>query len=259
MGQRSAAPIAKALADHINVCRGARKDVHAIISDGEGAIIKIRPQLMEKGITVNIAGAGAHAPVVERRIRVRGILSTLPYAMSQSLFKYLVAFAVSRLNLAPANTIVSNITPRQWITGARPDFKRDLRVAFGEYVEAHNSTIAQRNSMSPRTDPAIALVPTCNSQGSVWFYSMRTGGIISRDHWTSLPIPPAVIAIMKEKAMKEPQLTPSDPTFTLGDRLIQDSENSTYDLSSPIILDEEKEIIDDDQHVDQGSPTQTKH
>ncbi len=257
MGQRSAAPIAKALADHINVYRGARKDVHAIISDGEGAIIKIRPQLMEKGITVNISGAGSHAPVVERRIRVikervRGILSTLPYALPQSLFKYLVAFAVSRLNLAPANTIVSNITPRQWITGARPDFKRDVRIAFGEYVEAHNSTIVQRNSMSPRTDPAIALLPTGNSQGSVWFYSMRTGGIISRDHWTSLPITPAVIAVMNEKAMKEPQQTPSDPTFTMGDRLIQDSVNSTYDLSSPIILDEEKETIDDDQHIDQG-------
>jgi hypothetical protein len=60
----------------------------------------------------------------------------------------------------------------------KPDYAKDLRVSFGEYAEVSNTTIAQRNSLMPRTDPAIALVPTGNAQGSVWFYSLQTGNKI---------------------------------------------------------------------------------
>jgi hypothetical protein len=99
-GQRSAAPVAKALQDHINKYLAARKDIFAIFSDGEGAIAKLTGQLNQRGIIVNISGAGAHAPIIERRIRmikerVRGVLSTLAFNLPQSLFKYLVAFAVA--------------------------------------------------------------------------------------------------------------------------------------------------------------------
>jgi hypothetical protein len=109
-GQRSAAPVVKALEEHLNKYR--RKDIFAILSDREGAIGKLRDQLMQRGIIINVSAAGVHVPVVERKItvikeRVRGILATLPF----SLLKYLVAFAVS--NLIPANTHVSGISPKQ--------------------------------------------------------------------------------------------------------------------------------------------------
>lgn len=230
-GQRSAAPVAKALQEHINKYLAARKDIFAIFSDGEGAIAKLTGQLNQRGITVNVSGAGAHAPIVERRIRmikerVRGVLSTLTFKLPQSLFKYLVAFAVSRVNLLPANTHVSDISPREWITGIKPDFKRDIRFSFGEYAEVTNPLISQRNSLIPRTDPAIALLSTGNVQGSVWFFCIRTKGIISRDHWQSLPMPQSVINHMNTLASAEVTQVSSEPEFMIGDTVISDSDNS---------------------------------
>jgi hypothetical protein len=230
-GQRSAAPVARALQEHINRYLAARKDIFAIFSDGEGAIAKLTGQLNQRGITVNISGAGAHAPIVERRIRmikerVRGVLSTLAFKLPQSLFKYLVSFAVSRVNLLPANTHVSDISPREWITGMKPDFKRDLRFSFGEYAEVTNPIIPQRNSLTPRTDPAIALLSTGNVQGSVWFFCIRTKGIISRDHWQSLPMPQSVINYMNTLASTEINQVSSEPEFMIGDTVISDSESS---------------------------------
>ncbi len=224
-GSQSAAPVAKALQDHLNVYRAARKDIFAILTDGEGAVAKLRPRLMERGILVNTCGAGGHVPIVERRIqvikeRVRGIISTLPFTLPHSLPKHLISFSVSRLNLIPSNTHYSSMSPREYITSSKTDYNRDVRITFGEYVEVSNPTIAQRNSMAPRTDPAIVLYPTGNSQGSVWFYSLRTGGIISRDHWTSLPMPQSIIDRLNSMAASETHKTPADPQFSIGNTVV---------------------------------------
>jgi len=49
------------------------------------------------------------------------------------------------------------------------------------------------NTMSPRTQGAIALLPTGNLAGSVNFYSLNSKRVITRDHWTELSMPDVVI------------------------------------------------------------------
>ena len=74
------------------------------------------------------------------------------------------------------------------------------RVEFGEYVQEIDPTIAVSNSNEPKTQGAIALCPTGNLAVLVKFFCLATGGIIIRDHWTSLLIPTEVINYMNSLA-----------------------------------------------------------
>jgi hypothetical protein len=61
---------------------------------------------------------------------------------------------------------------------------------FGEYVQAHEE---HANTMQTRTTGAIETKPTDNAQGGHWFYSLTTGQMLDRRHWTPLPMPADVI------------------------------------------------------------------
>jgi hypothetical protein len=50
-----------------------------------------------------------------------------------------------------------------------------------------------KNSMTPRTEGAIALLPIGNLQGSVKFYILRPKAVATKDQWTVIPMPQAVI------------------------------------------------------------------
>jgi hypothetical protein len=67
------------------------------------------------------------------------------------------------------------LSPIELFKGRKIDYKRDVRIGFGEYVQALNPNITHRNSMTPRTtDGAMPLIPVGNLQGSVRFYSLST-------------------------------------------------------------------------------------
>jgi hypothetical protein len=105
--------------------------------------------------------------------------------------KYCVYFATSRINLIRHSETSDKISPLELFTGRRTDFKIDLRVSFGDYVQAH--TPQSSNNMDARSTGYLALLPTGNKNGSVLFYSLATGKVITRDHWT----PEEVIQQMK--------------------------------------------------------------
>ena len=48
--------------------------------------------------------------------------------------------------------------------------------------------------MNTRTTGATAMQPTGNAQGGYWFYSLATGRLLNRNHWTVLPMSADVIA-----------------------------------------------------------------
>ena len=50
--------------------------------------------------------------------------------------------------------------------------------------------------MQTRTTGAISTKPTGNAQGGHWFYSLTTGRMLDRKHWTALPMPTEVITRM---------------------------------------------------------------
>ena len=64
-------------------------------------------------------------------------------------------FCTNCVNLQPSATSTDNVSPFEQFSGLKLDAKRDLRVAFGDYVLA---TVAETdNSMLPRAEPCIAL------------------------------------------------------------------------------------------------------
>jgi hypothetical protein len=159
----------------------------------------------------NIAAADDHVAEVERSIRtvkerVRSLLQGLPFKRVPKLvIRAAVAQAHTSLNQFPnANSASSTISPLTIMTGSPLPNYHDLRIEFGSYAqifEANDPT----NTMDTRTTGAIALNPTGNTQGGVYFLSLSTGRRLTRQQWTPLPMPNGVIARVEEFAIAEHQ------------------------------------------------------
>jgi hypothetical protein len=144
----------------------------------------------------NFGTAGEHqTPRVDRKIRfvkdsMRSMLSSLPYKLPKSLLQYAVMFAMSRANLIRHSTTheLHQLSSKELFTGVKTDYKRDVRVAFGDYCEVRAPY--SNNSMSERTNSGIALLPTGNANGSVQFFMLKSKGVVIRDKFVFCPISP---------------------------------------------------------------------
>jgi hypothetical protein len=65
-------------------------------------------------------------------------------------------------------------------------------MGFGRYCQIHEED-QPRNSMAARTQGAISLGPSGNSQGGQKFYTLTTGKVVVCRAWTELPTPNSVI------------------------------------------------------------------
>ena len=177
------------------------------MSDGEGAVGKLKPYLNTLGIEVDISGAGGHVSRVERRIqvikeRVRAhICGRLPFTLTLMGLSMLILYCASRLNYQHSGTRPGGLSPREAFSGQRVDGSRDFRVAFGDYVQS--TTPNTNNTMTSRTDDCIAMLPTGNRTGSVKMFSIATGKIVSRDNFKILPMPESVVNHMNKLAANE--------------------------------------------------------
>jgi predicted lactoylglutathione lyase len=77
LGSRKIADVRKALLHMLGKVRAEGFEAKALLTDGEGAVIKLTDELQLMGIIVNPSGAGSHVPVVENKIktvkeRIRG-------------------------------------------------------------------------------------------------------------------------------------------------------------------------------------------
>ena len=99
--------------------------------------------------------------------------------------------AVFWLNSFPhVNGVSHTISPREVVTGLRIDYNKHCKYESGEYVQTHEE---HTNGMEPRTIGALALFPTGNRQGGVYFLSLLTGRVLNRTRATRLPMPDDVI------------------------------------------------------------------
>lgn len=180
--------------------------VTMIVCDSDKGFGAIRPQLGELGVRVNPSAAGGHAPVIERMIRtikerIRGVENTLPYRVNKTLSRWLTSFCVSAINSVPASTLIDTRSPKERFLGRKLDYKRDLQLPFGQYVQVHARDMD--NTMAPRTEGAISLMSAGNLQGSHRFYNLRTGQIVTRASWTVLPVSAEVIEFLNALAARD--------------------------------------------------------
>jgi hypothetical protein len=238
-GSASSKNILNAIKDQVNIYKVENFIVDRILTDGASAMVTLLPELQDQGIRVEVCGTGQHVPIVENKIRqvkerVRSHVTTLPYLLPKLLMKWLVFFCVMRLNMLPNKSRTDGVlSPIELFKGRKVDYKRDVRIGFGEYVQAINPNIVPRNSMAPRTDGAIALMPTGNMQGSVKFYSLSTNRIITRDHWIVLPVPQLVIDHMNYLAQKhsdggDPDVMPKISYGKIENIVQDDYSNDNY-------------------------------
>jgi len=194
-GNRSSKNVMDAVEQQIDLLRSRNFVVTNIHLDPDRSFIPLRNKL--RGIQVNIAASGSHVPVVERAITViknacRTILAGLSYNLPKRLIKYLVLFACNRINCINRSSGVG-VSAREAFRGVKLDFKRDIKLAFGTYVQLYSPPKRNNNVRINRTTAAISICPQENGTGSWYFYGLETGNILSGDNFRILPIPGEVI------------------------------------------------------------------
>jgi hypothetical protein len=200
--------------------------------------------LNEKGIIVNPAGSKEAVPVVERSIRVikenfRSIIFSLPFVLAMIFTPYLLKlFIEQRINMMPKRTNETFISPRECLNGRKIDYKKDLALSFGDYLQAHrNDPATLNNARVPRTDGAVALYPTGKLEGSWYFFNLNTKAVVKRDKWTILPMPDFVIKHLNDMCEAESKVHHREPLFSYG---VQDN----YIITKDIVFEQYEEEID---------------
>ena len=231
---RAADTVRRGIQYFLGVLQSQGFEAKLIMSDGEGAVSKLKTELNLLGVEVDVSGAGGHVARVERRIqvvkeRMRTHIHHLPFALSLLALSMLALYCVSRLNYEPSSTRDWGASPRELFLGRKADAKRDFRCAFGDYVQ---STVPETdNSMKARTEDCIALLPTGNRTGSVRMLSLATGKIVTRDQFRILPMSVSVIQILNRMAAVDgitPQTITGVPTDTIRDHPTAASQLPTY-------------------------------
>ncbi|KAL7461401.1 hypothetical protein ACHAXS_001822 [Conticribra weissflogii] len=150
-------------------------------------------------VVVNTTAASEHVGDVERCLRVikeraRAVVSGLPYQrLPKRILIELINFVVLWLNAFPAkNRIARNMSPRKIITRQPIDFTKHCKTEFGSYCEVYDDPTPS-NTLTPRTQPAVCMGPTGNLQGTYKFFALRTGQVIKRRQFRTLPMPDSMI------------------------------------------------------------------
>jgi hypothetical protein len=138
---RATGVIMDSLRSFVSTARSRNFEVKIIKSDGEGGVDKCRGTIEEMGILLDVAGPGQHVSVVERKIqtikeRVRMYDSGMPYVMTKLLLIMCVYFCVSKMNMHPGKIMSDTTAPYEQFTGRKLNAKTDLRINFGDYVQA---------------------------------------------------------------------------------------------------------------------------
>ncbi len=97
------------------------------------------------GIEIDIGGAGDYVAKVDAHIRrvkemYRTVKAGLPWMLPRSLVPELIAYKVSHMNIRRTTALSENVYLRVRFKGIPVDFKRELCMAFGDYVEAYKGT-----------------------------------------------------------------------------------------------------------------------
>ncbi len=167
------------------------------------------------GTEIDVGGANDHVAKVDAKIRrikemAGKVKAGLPWELPGQLFKDLVTYAVSRINLCRTTALSKNVCPRALFTGIPIDYKRELLLAFGDYVEAYKGTT---NNMAELSAACIALYPAANSMGSWVLWKIDTWCKVRRSNVVKLVTTDAIITTMNA-IVEEDTLLARNPQST---------------------------------------------
>jgi len=203
-------------------------DVLEIRRDREGAVGALSAALQARGVRVATSGPVQHAVVVERMARSLKSRDqchelALPCVMPHTPTVWCVHFCMNCINLQPDASSTDRVSPHGQFFGMKLDAKRDLRVAFGDYVLA--TTTKTNNSMVPRTEPFIALGRKGIPPGSLWMLSLKTKKVVTRDQFAHLSMSDIVIEKVTRQALGQGYTRGEDPTLEITAGLDEDDDD----------------------------------
>jgi hypothetical protein len=234
------ASVKKALWAQVGQYGTQKFEVRVILFDGESTIGPMAGDLgRELSISVEQVAPGSHVGKVERKIRVikermRCVLCTLTFTLPFPLLKWLVYYCVSRINMLPSRLRDNLVSPREAFLGRKTDFNRDLRIAFGDYVQVYKEHTFKNAVDIPRTEGAIALLPTGSREGSVQFLLLNSGAIVTRSRWKEGSfIPDEVISLLNARAQNQKHQLSKEPIFRYGTATGEDNVGPVEDEDLP--------------------------
>ena len=133
--------------------------------------------------------------------KCRGITCCLPFMMPKLVQIYCVYFAVGCVNNHISALSQDHSSARQRFSGRKLDMIKDLRFEFGAFC--HASVPKTSNTMAPRTEACLCLLSSMNSTGSVKMFDLNSFAIVTRDHFTVLPMPNSVISVLNNLSKTE--------------------------------------------------------
>ncbi len=91
------------------------------------------------GVKIDIGGAGDYVAKVDAKIRriketYHSVKSRLAWELPRSLVEDLVAYIVLRMNIWRSTAVMENVCPWVLFTGIPVNYKKELQLAFGDYV-----------------------------------------------------------------------------------------------------------------------------
>eukprot|EP01037_Dinobryon_pediforme_P027323 gene27323-30174_t len=122
-----------------------------------------------------------------------------------------VKYAELMLSITAHHIRADTTSPYELFYGRKVDFKRQLRLSFGDYAEVYNNQTTASNTLEERAVSCIALLPLLNKQGTYLFFSLKSRSVIKGDKWKALPTPQWVIDRMNTLARNQKRHLPKDP------------------------------------------------
>ena len=126
--------------------------------------------------------------------RVRAIINTVPFSLSELLKSWLLRYIVDRLNLVPTRNSVAYVSPREKVYGRKINVDKESKHGFDDYVQVHTNSVD--NSNKPRSQAAIALISAGNLEGSWNYLLLANFKVVKRTKATSLSMTDDVISYL---------------------------------------------------------------
>ena len=144
----------RALCDTIKIFRSYNWKIQSVVSDGESGIAAAMAVIEGPPDPDDPIGSGSQDGKVEERIRrikdnLRSIALSLPYKFGNALTAWAVLYATYVLNLIPAR-VGCGMCPREILTGIKPEFKKVLPIAFGDFCQVQEKRTLNLKKIAQR-------------------------------------------------------------------------------------------------------------
>ena len=227
--------------------------------DSEKGVERTRNLLTEKlELKLETSAPHQHVPVIEaknRRVkeRVRCLTAHLPYKLNTHFLSFLPRYVARRLSICPSSHSGVNVSPYEVLTGVKVDYKKELKVGFGEAAHVYSRT---DQAISLVSVPRVKKLATCtgfsnNKECSAVLYSLGKGMkqrpvTAVADSFDPVPLSDAVVVQLSHIA--EGVIDPS-PDLESDD----DDDNIDDHIDTPVQVESDPPDLD---HLPDTSPSE---